>query len=570
MIRELILERLDPAAPRLRSEPTGHPPTPAPTIAACYGRNARRGGGDWKRPGQVSARTNELPMGGPRFRRGAHVKAYWPGLGVLLLLVLLAVGDAAFYYSRLPAVIASHFDAQGKPDGWIPKAAAFRTQAILLGGTTSVLLILCLAMQFMPASMVNVPNKDYWFAPERLRQSRQRLTVWMLWFTSALVAFLIGLFDVMFRANLRPGPDRARYFGCGTRGSRCSLRFGPRSSTGISAGRARRKPAPRDSAAMEYRRLGNTGLELSAVALGCWPIAGMTSPGTNDETSLATVRACFDLGINHLDTAYMYGRAGESERLIARSTAGRRDELVIATKVGLAWDERGRQVLDGRPETLRRQCEESLKRLATDRIEILYLHKPDPHVPLSDSAGAPGATDRARQSLCGRRVERESCRARGVRGGLPACRLPAAVQHARAAIEADTLPWCQRQGVAVVVYWPLMKGLSGRLHRTRCRLRRSDSRRNYPAFQGEEFQRNCDLVDELGEVARAAGRSVAQVVVNWTVYRPGITAVLCGAKRPEQIRETAGGVGWRLDETQLAGIEAALIRHGQARLAPGD
>ena len=115
---------------------------------------------------------------------------------------------------------------------------------------------------------------------------------------------------------------------------------------------------------MNYRPLSNTGLQVSEVALGCWPIAGMTSPGTSDQQSIATIQACFDLGINHLDTAYMYGPNGESERLIARALAGRRNEMVIATKCGLHWSPEGRQAHDGRPATLRRQCEESLRRLA--------------------------------------------------------------------------------------------------------------------------------------------------------------------------------------------------------------
>ena len=105
---------------------------------------------------------------------------------------------------------------------------------------------------------------------------------------------------------------------------------------------------------MEYRPLANTGLKISEVALGCWPIAGMTSPGVNDADSIATIQACFELGINHLDTAYMYGRYGESERLIARALGNRRHEMVIATKCGLHWSSESHHTSDARPATLRK------------------------------------------------------------------------------------------------------------------------------------------------------------------------------------------------------------------------
>lgn len=138
---------------------------------------------------------------------------------------------------------------------------------------------------------------------------------------------------------------------------------------------------------MQYRPLANTGMQVSEVALGCWPIAGMTTPNTNKSDSIATIRTCFDLGINHLDTAYMYGRDGESERLIAEALGARRNEMLIATKGGFHWGPDGKQVHDASPVALRRECEESLRRLNTDRVELYYLHAPDKNTPLKESAG---------------------------------------------------------------------------------------------------------------------------------------------------------------------------------------
>jgi aryl-alcohol dehydrogenase-like predicted oxidoreductase len=321
---------------------------------------------------------------------------------------------------------------------------------------------------------------------------------------------------------------------------------------------------------MNFRPLGLTGLEVSEVALGCWPIAGMTSPGANDAGSVATVEACFELGVNHLDTAYMYGRDGESERLIARAVRGRRDAMVIATKCGLHWGPDSRQARDGRPATLRRECEESLRRLESDRVELLYLHMPDPKVPLGESAGELGRLMAEGKT---RAVGASNLTVAQLEEFAAVCPLSAfqpPYNMLLRQIEGDALPWCRRHGVAVLVYWPLMKGLlAGKIRRDQT-FGPDDSRRNYPAFQGEELQRNLDLVDRLEEIGRSAGHTVAELVVNWTIHQPGITAALCGAKRPEQIRQCAGGSGWRLSADQLVEIDRALAARGPAYVvAPG-
>jgi aryl-alcohol dehydrogenase-like predicted oxidoreductase len=131
-------------------------------------------------------------------------------------------------------------------------------------------------------------------------------------------------------------------------------------------------------------------------------------------------------------------------------------------------------------------------------------------------------------------------------------------------IEAVQLPWCREHHVAVIVYWPLMKGLlAGKLTRDHVFDPR-DGRAKYPMFQGEEWRKNQDFLDRLRPIAAGAGKSVAELVMNWTIHQPGITAALCGAKRPEQIRANAGGMGWRLSVAQLAEIQKALDARGAA------
>lgn len=315
---------------------------------------------------------------------------------------------------------------------------------------------------------------------------------------------------------------------------------------------------------MDYRPLGTSGLRVSAVALGCWPIAGMTSGGVSDHDSLATIEACFELGINLLDTAYGYGMQGESERLIGRAIAGRRDQVVLATKAGIHWQPGRKQTFDARPETLRAECDESLRRLGTDYVDLLYLHAPDPATPLAESAGA--LADLRRQGKT-RSVGASNLSLEQLRAFAAVCPIAAfqpAYNMLDRSIEHDVLPWCREQQVAVVVYWPLVKGLlAGKLARDYV-FPTTDSRHKYPMFQGEEYQRNLDLVDQLRPIAEECGRSVAQLVINWTIHQPGITAALCGAKRPDQIRENAGGGGWQLTASQAAAVEAALTARGSA------
>jgi aryl-alcohol dehydrogenase-like predicted oxidoreductase len=260
------------------------------------------------------------------------------------------------------------------------------------------------------------------------------------------------------------------------------------------------------------------------------------------------------------------GQAGSTVQIAL--TGSRRSEMVIATKVGLSWGVDKKQVFDASPSTLVRHCEESLRRLRTDRVELLYLHAPDPKVPVAESAGAlRKLLDQGKT----RSVGASNLSLLQLQEFVATCPIVAfqpAYNMLQRQIEADTLPWCRERDIAVIVYWPLMKGLlAGKMDREHL-LDVGDSRRKYPMYQGEEWQRNQDFLDELKELAAESGRSVAQIVINWTIHRPGITAALCGAKRPEQIGDNAGALGWKLDDAQLARIDEALSRRGPVITRP--
>ena len=312
------------------------------------------------------------------------------------------------------------------------------------------------------------------------------------------------------------------------------------------------------------RALGKTDLRISPVALGAWPISGMSSLGVNDADSLATLTAALDSGINFFDTAYAYGPQGESEKLIARALGHCRDEIVIATKGGIHWGPDGERMLDARPATLRRECEASLRRLRTDRVELLYLHAPDPEISISESAAALQTLMAEGKTLAVGASNVSLDQLREFHSVCPVAAVQPPYNMLQRGIENDLLPWCREHAVSVMAYWPLLKGLlAGKLSRDHV-FARGDGRPKYPMFQGDEWQKNHDFVDRLREIAIDAGRTVAQVVVNWTIHQPGITAALCGAKRPDQIRETVGAMGWQLMGEQRSAIDAALQARGQS------
>lgn len=312
---------------------------------------------------------------------------------------------------------------------------------------------------------------------------------------------------------------------------------------------------------MQLRTIGNTNIEVTPVAMGCWPITGITSVNVSPEESRATLRAAFDAGINFFDTAFAYGYLGESEKMIAQVLKEHRDQIVIASKGGIHWRKKTQQ-LDGRPETIIRQCAESLGRLQTDVIDLYYLHAPDPKVPVSESAGA------FNQLLSEGKIRSVGVSNFNIHQLLEfqaVCPITASQPHynmLQREIENDHLPWCMQQGISVIVYWPLMKGLlAGKLPRD-YQFDVRDGRQKYPMFRGEEWEKNQDFLDKLRAIAAEIGKSVAQVVINWTIQRPGITAALCGAKRSDQIEDNAETMSWELSPEHIAQINQAIIDRG--------
>ena len=301
-------------------------------------------------------------------------------------------------------------------------------------------------------------------------------------------------------------------------------------------------------------KLGSSDLMVSPVAMGCWPIAGMTSLDVNESDSLNTLNAAVDCGINFFDTAYCYGTDGVSERLLGQCAAGRRDQLVIATKCGVHWDQDGGKVIDGSSDRILSECDQSLQRMGIDHIDLMYLHRPDPRTPIAESAAALATLQK-----------QGKIRYAGVSNVTPAELIEF---HAVCPVVAAQLPfnlvqqqtrrdfghWCAEQNVAICCYWPLMKGLlAGRIRRDFV-FDPADKRRGYEIFQGENFLQAQDMLDELDAIAHQHQLTISQLVIVWTIAQSCITVALCGAKRAWQISETAKAMECQLSDETLKNI----------------
>lgn len=302
----------------------------------------------------------------------------------------------------------------------------------------------------------------------------------------------------------------------------------------------------------ELRRVGQSDLWIAPVALGCWPLAGITSGAMSDAEAAAVIDAALGAGVNHFDTAHAYGRDGESERRLGRAINGRRDEVVVATKVGVDWDADGSLRRTGRPDLLGRQFDESLARLGMEEVDLLYFHAPADDAPLAETAGwfrEVLAAGKARAVGVSNLSVGEM---RRFLGECPFVACQVRYNLLQREIEADVLPWCCTHGVSVVAYEPLALGLLTGKFAADHAFAEGDWRRGSPLFTGDAWTRSLDLVERLRPTAAERGCSVAQLAVGWTLSRPGVAAALCGAKRPEQIRETAVAMS-------LAGLWPATV-----------
>jgi aryl-alcohol dehydrogenase-like predicted oxidoreductase len=300
---------------------------------------------------------------------------------------------------------------------------------------------------------------------------------------------------------------------------------------------------------MQRRRLG--GLEVSAIGLGCatmTPFYGEPDP----ESGIATIRRAGELGIDFLDSSDAYG-AGRNEELIARAVAGHRGDYVIASKFGNLSQTSGPRFSDGRPEYVREACERSLKRLQTEMIDLYYIHRVDPTVPIEDTVGAMSEL-----------VAEGKVRHLGISEAGAATIRRAHATHKMSAVqieyslwtrdvEAEILPLCEELGIGFVAYSPLGRGFLTGTVTSLDALRAGDARRNMPRFQGDNLRRNLALVDELKGHAAAERCTPAQLALAWLLSRQPLIVPIAGTSHSRWLEENAAAVGLNMSaDTQDA------------------
>jgi len=307
---------------------------------------------------------------------------------------------------------------------------------------------------------------------------------------------------------------------------------------------------------MEKRQLGKDGPFLTTIGLGTWAIGGPWEFGwgpQDDKQSIDTIKKALDYGINRIDTAAAYG-LGHSEEIVGKAIKGQRQNVFLATKCGILWNEKGEVKRTHTKETIMKEVENSLRRLKTDYIDLYQIHWPDPKNPVEESWEA-----------MVRLKEQGKVRYIGVSNfDVPLLEKCEKIHHINSLqppysllnrdIETKILPWCLEHGTGVVVYSPMQSGLlTGKFDKSR--LAKDDWRHRSPYFQEPQLSKNLKFVEALKSISARYGKTVAQLAIAWVLMHPAVTSAIVGARRPDQVDEIIGGAGWKIEQEDIKQIE---------------
>jgi len=313
------------------------------------------------------------------------------------------------------------------------------------------------------------------------------------------------------------------------------------------------------------RRLGADGPAVCPIGLGCMGMSEFYGDGDR-ERSIRTIRRALELGVTLFDTADVYGQ-GENERLLGEALGADRDRVVIATKFALVRDEAGRFTgVDGSPGYVRRACEASLRRLGTDTIDLLQLHRVDPDTPIEETVGAMrelAEAGKVRQIGLSE-VSADTHRRAAATASIAS--IQSEYSLLERAVEAEVLPACDRLDAAFLAFAPLMRGLIARRFTRVEELDPSDTRRRgrYPRLEGEALEANLRLARLVWEIADGRGVPPSQVALAWLLERSPAVIPIPGAKRVEHLEQNVGALELKLDAAERERLQNVVEAGGSA------
>ncbi len=319
---------------------------------------------------------------------------------------------------------------------------------------------------------------------------------------------------------------------------------------------------------MQTKQLGYTDLQLTTVGLGAWAMGGPWLFGwgpQDDDQSIATVQSAMDEGINWIDTAPIYGH-GRSETVVGRALRQIKQKPLIATKCGLCWDENHERITRLKAESVRAECHDSLKRLGIDTIDLYQIHFYEPDEDIEEA-----------WTEMTKLVEEGKVRYIGVSNFSveqikriqkihPVASLQPPYSMLHREVEDELLGYCRQNDIGVIVYSPMQRGLlAGKFDPERlANLPEGDHRKTNPDFQQPQFGATLELVEQLKKIAERSGRTCSQLAISWTLRRSEVTAAIVGARKPDQITETAAASDYVLSPEDLEEIEKLLAeRHAK-------
>ncbi len=325
---------------------------------------------------------------------------------------------------------------------------------------------------------------------------------------------------------------------------------------------------------MELRKLGKSNVKITPIAFGAWAIGGWMWGGAERSDAIRAIRKSVEIGITTIDTAPVYG-FGLSEEITGEAIKGMRDKVQILTKFGLSWnDTKGKFFMATRDnqgksidlygysakDSVISECEESLRRLGTDYIDLLQIHWPDPTTPVEETMEALNLLiDQGKILAAGVSNYDVPLMEEAEKVTLLASN-QVAYSMLNRGIERDVVPYCIKNEIGILAYSPLQRGLLTGKFDPDHKFREGDARGGLHWFKRENIIRVNDFLDKLRPLAESKGATLSQLVLRWTIQQPGITCVLAGARDPEQVVDNAGALSFSLSEKEIGFINLELAK----------